>query len=64
MAQSRDETGAASGEEYLVPVVGLAAILDEHIGVRLEEGHYFLCCWYLLAVEDASRRLGNHALDE
>jgi hypothetical protein len=59
-----DQAALAGGQVQLVPVVHLAAALDDNIRVRLEQANQLLAARHRLAGEDAALGLVDDALDQ
>ena len=53
----RDQTGSAAGQAELVAVQGVAVVLDDDVGVGLEDGYELFAGGDLLVVEDAGLRM-------
>ena len=59
-----NDAAAAGRERHLVPVVSLSPILDDDIGMRLEEADELLGRWNRLAIQNASLGLIDDAFYE
>ncbi len=60
----KDHGGAAAREKDLVPVLGLTALLDDDVGVILEEGDHLLRGGNLLSLEDPPVGLVDHLVED
>ena len=52
-----DETADAARQRDLVPIVRIAAVLTDDVGMRLEDGDDLLVGWNTLCVQNAAAGL-------